>query len=360
MRRLAFFVAFLFAGLSSANAQWEIEESHTTADLRGIHNVGGGVAWASGTEGTVLRTTDEGATWQRCTTPPHAEKLDFRGIQAFDENTAIVMSSGKGDLSRLYKTTDGCQTWDLLFTNPDKEGFWDVIRFTPERRGYVLGDPVGGKFVLFRSNDAGVTWKRENDRGLRSSPGDGAFAASNSSFTFVQQDGYFGIGGSTGGQIYMDDPNCGEPCAALWIHRSVPIGTGEEGSGVFSIAGRVTKDTSETYRWFIVAVGGIYKRPEDSRSTAAASVDGGEHWSSSATPPHGYRSAVAYDPKTKTWITVGPNGTDISRDDGRNWTALKPTAQDQPDADKNWNALSLPFVVGPKGRIGKLNASTSP
>ena len=33
---------------------------------------------------------------------------------------------------------------------------------------------------------------------------------------------------------------------------------------------------------------------------------------------------------------------------------LKPTAQDTPDADKNWNALSLPFVVGPKGRIGKL------
>jgi hypothetical protein len=72
------------------------------------------------------------------------------------------------------------------------------------------------------------------------------------------------------------------------------------------------------------------------------------------TPPHGYRSAVAYDAPTKTWITVGPNGTDISRDDGRNWTALKPTAQDPPDADKNWNALSLPFVVGPKGRIGKL------
>jgi hypothetical protein len=66
---------------------------------------------------------------------------------------------------------------------------------------------------------------------------------------------------------------------------------------------------------------------------------------------------VTYDPTTKTWITVGPNGTDISRDDGRNWSALRPTAQDTADADKNWNALSLPFVVGPKGRIGKLRAN---
>ena len=33
-------------------AQFDIEDSHTTASLRGIHNVGGGVAWASGLIGT--------------------------------------------------------------------------------------------------------------------------------------------------------------------------------------------------------------------------------------------------------------------------------------------------------------------
>src|SRR5271154_2824643 len=138
------------------HAQWDIEESHPTASLRGIHNVGGGVAWASGTNGTVLRTEDGGYLWQTCTIPPGAEKLDFRGIQAFDENTAIVMSSGPGDQSRLYKTTDACQTWKLLFTNPDKEGFWDAVqaRATETRpsdicnagsriiTGAILGDPA--------------------------------------------------------------------------------------------------------------------------------------------------------------------------------------------------------------------------
>lgn len=70
--------------------------------------------------------------------------------------------------------------------------------------------------------------------------------------------------------------------------------------------------------------------------------------------PQGYRSAAAYDEKTKTWITVGPNGTDISTDDGKNWRPLKPKSGQPADADKNWNALSLPFVVGPNGRIGKI------
>jgi hypothetical protein len=72
------------------------------------------------------------------------------------------------------------------------------------------------------------------------------------------------------------------------------------------------------------------------------------------TPPHGYRSGVAYDSYTNTWVTVGPNGTDVSTDDGANWRALRPMSTEPPDADRGWNALSLPFVVGPKGRVGKL------
>ncbi|HZQ42142.1 MAG TPA: hypothetical protein VFA99_02775, partial [Acidobacteriaceae bacterium] len=92
---------------ATSHAQWQLQDAHTTADLRGIDNVGGGVAWASGSDGTILRTEDAGFVWQLCSKPPGGEHLDFRAIQAFDNNTAIVMSSGKGALSRLYKTTDG-------------------------------------------------------------------------------------------------------------------------------------------------------------------------------------------------------------------------------------------------------------
>src|SRR3954451_1178502 len=150
-----------------ARAQWDVETSNTTADLRGIHSIGNGIAWASGTNGTVLRTEDSGYVWQSCTIPPGAERLDFRGIQAFDANTAIVMSSGKGDLSRLYKTVDGCHSWKLVFTNPDAEGFWDAIllnRF--DHDGELLGDPVDGHFAFWETADKGQTWVRSKHRGL--------------------------------------------------------------------------------------------------------------------------------------------------------------------------------------------------
>jgi len=71
----------------------------------------------------------------------------------------------------------------------------------------------------------------------------------------------------------------------------------------------------------------------------------------SITPPHGYRSAVQWSEALKAWITVGTNGSDISRDDGKTW---------QPLDNGIWNALSLPFVVGPNGRIARINPSALP
>jgi hypothetical protein len=108
----------------------------------------------------------------------------------------------------------------------------------------------------------------------------------------------------------------------------------------------------------MVAVGGDYKAINDQQGTAAF-TGGTNKFQEAQTPPHGFRSDVAYDEVTKTWITVGPNGTDISTDDGRNWRSLKPASIDASDADRNWNALSLPFVVGPKGRIGKLRTDAA-
>ena len=369
-------LALLTAAFSASipcTAQWEIEDSHTTASFRGIHNVGGGIAWASGTNGTVLRTRDDGKTWQTCPIPcigtkDSAEKLDFRGIQAFDENTAIVMSSGPGDQSRLYKTTDGCQTWKLLFTNPDKDGFWDALRALDRGTYEIAGDSVDHILVSEKKGHVIPVWRlregsdisenyTENFFELHAESNEGGFAASNSTL-FIglhpHRDpvwSYQWLATQTPDHSYIhreateQTPTC-EPCRMNSTRVETPMSQGTASAGIFSIAFREDR--------FGIAVGGDYQKSAATIKIAVFSADAGETWTLSKTPPHGYRSAVAYEEKTKTWITVGPNGTDISTDDGRNWRPLTSTPQDAPDADKNWNALSLPFVVGPKGRIGKL------
>ena len=337
---------------SNNGGPWEMQHSGTTANLRGIHAVGGGVAWASGANGTVLRTEDSGYMWQSCAMPPGAEKLDFRGIWAWDADTAIVMSSGPGDQSRLYKTTDGCSHWKLLYTNPDKDGFWDAMVFQSRRRGYLLGDPVRGSFAFFTTEDEGKSWKRSEAAGL--APGQeakGAFAASNSSLLGVMQEPVaFGTGGSLfymqsfeGAISFRAQPGTPIKMTEQWTRVQVPLATNGDSSGIFSLGWHEGKVKGHGYT--LVAVGGDYKKPDDPTGTAAWTSDGGGTWTAATKPPHGYRSAVAFDAGDKAWIAVGTNGTDVSYDDGKTWSPLD---------SGNWNAIGLPWVVGPGGRIAKL------
>jgi len=336
MRMLRFALTMALTA-SALPAQLTLQESHTTASLRGIDSLGGGVAWASGTAGTVLRTTDGGSNWQPCTVPPNAEKLDFRAVQAFDDKTAVAMSAGAGDASRLYKTTDGYRTWKLVFSNPDRNGFWDGLRFDGTGLGLLVGDPVGdpgqASLPIFLSEDGGNTWRRPEPKGIRAEPNQSLFAASNSSMLIDRGRVVLLTGGGTTALISADLHFATPPA---YSHPDLARG---ESAGGFSVASEGD---------VFVAVGGDYKAPGQTAGTAVSCVSdrrGDFTCRSAKTPPHGYRSAVAYDAASKTWIAVGPTGVDLSSDSGLNWRAAAELGAD-------WNAISLPFVVGSKGRIG--------
>jgi photosystem II stability/assembly factor-like uncharacterized protein len=329
-----------------AGSVWQMQDSGTTAGLRGIDSVDGVVAWASGTGGTILRTVDGGAHWVRCAVPDAATDgatLDFRGVQAWDAGTAIVMASGPGEKSRLYKTADGCKTWKLILINSDKEGFWDSVSVADQMNLMILGDPVNGRFSVIDTEDGGKSWNRARDDGLSSQTKEGAFAASNSSLSVNWTDGLaaFGTGSPIGARFFHECETC--KSGAQWTASPVSSFSKGEAAGIFSLNFR---------DWHqFVAVGGDSTKPNERIGTAAWSDDSGRHWTASTTPPHGYRSTVQWSESLKLWITAGTNGSDISRDDGRTW---------QPLDNGNWNALSLPFIVGPNGRIARLNPAAIP
>lgn len=93
--------------------RWTVQTSGVNQRLRGVSAVSEQVAWASGAGSTVLRTVDGGLTWQKFVVS--SDTLDFRDIDAIDEQTAYVMSIGNGPTSRIYKTTDAGTTWKLQF-----------------------------------------------------------------------------------------------------------------------------------------------------------------------------------------------------------------------------------------------------
>lgn len=326
----------LFVVALPAFTQWNAEDSGTTSSLRAVHSAGPGVAWASGTNGVVLRSEDNGYLWQQCAIPPDAGKLDFRGLWAWNANHAIVISSGTGPASRLYETTDGCAHWTLLYTDPDSEGFWDAIAFS-DQRGMLLGDPVRGSFTVFTTNDGGHRWSRDNSGGLAADAhGEGVFAASNSAL-FLGPGGFgafFVTGGPGASRVFHQQ-------GGDWTSVKLPRTHSADAAGMFSIAFRDAKHG--------VAVGGDYQHPNERQDTAIWTSDGGLNWTVASDLPAGFRSAVAWDPNVDAWIAVGTNGSDVSYDDGKTWKQFDKEA---------WNALSLPWAVGPKGKIAMLDEST--
>ena len=143
---------------SFSYAQWQPQNSQTTADFRGLSVVSQEVAWASGSRGTYVRTIDAGVTWHAATVAG-AEKLDFRDVHAIDANTAYLLSAGSGESSRIYKTSDGGGQWTLQYTNRNPQAFFDALAFWDAEHGIALSDPVGDHFLIITTADGGATWK---------------------------------------------------------------------------------------------------------------------------------------------------------------------------------------------------------
>src|SRR5262249_22341173 len=141
------------------------------------------IAWASGTHGTYLRTTDAGATWTPAQVPD-ASTLDFRAVVAFSADEAFLMSSGPGEQSRIYHTADAGKHWQMQFTNTNPKGFFDSMVFWNRTHGVVLGDPLSDesgqlKFEILVTDD-GENWHVIPSAQLPPAvEGEGAFAASN-------------------------------------------------------------------------------------------------------------------------------------------------------------------------------------
>src|SRR5262245_11917352 len=114
--------------------QWLSQSSGTTARLRGVSAVSATVAWASGSDGVYLKTADGGETW-RAATVPGAESLDFRDVEAFDADTAYLLSIGEGERSRIYKKNDGGGHLRVEVTHRNPKAFFDRLGFLDARGG---------------------------------------------------------------------------------------------------------------------------------------------------------------------------------------------------------------------------------
>jgi photosystem II stability/assembly factor-like uncharacterized protein len=318
---------------------WTVQTVQSNASLRGLSVISDKIAWASGTGGTVIRTVD-GKHWETISVASEVE-LDFRDIEAFSENKAIVVSAGSP--GKIFLTIDGGRHWENVYQDNRPEIFFDAMAFVDKKHGFVFGDPIDGKAEMVFTDDGGQTWKKidADDRPVMND-GEAGFAASGTCMIASGNQLFIATGGQTDGKTFSRFVSA-DVDQRKWTSVDTPI-IRNASSGIFSLA--VSGET-------IVAVGGDYLQAEKAENHIAVSDDLGNTWKAvSGSTPSGYRSAVAVakNGNKDMWIAVGPSGTDVSVQPDQQWTSVSKGAFHAVAFAPGGNVA---WASGPDGRIGK-------
>ncbi len=323
--------------LPGQGLQVEIIESGTNTNLRGLSVVNDNVIWVSGSNGTVGKSNNAGKNWKWMTVKGF-EKKDFRDIEAFDANTAIIMAIQEP--ACILKTTDGGDTWKVVYENKTKGMFLDAMDFASPLYGLVVGDPIGGDVFLAETTDGGETWTQINnkEKRLRTDSGEAFFAASGSNLRVFQTRDYYLASGGTASRLLSNR-----------LIVPLPMLQGKETTGANSLDIFDDGIPNKPGKRMIV-VGGDFSNPASTEKNCFISSDGGKSWRAPKTSPNGYRSSVEYLSKNDL-LTCGLNGVDYSRDGGKNWRWI---SKESFNVCKIARTGSTVYLAGADGRIGRL------
>src|SRR5687768_261650 len=169
-------LTFYFGLSQNKLPQVKLLSQEVKTDIRGISVVNDMVVWASGSKGTIGKSTDGGKTW-KWSIVKGFEQRDFRDIEAFDAATAVIIAVDAP--AYILKTFDGGESWKIVYENKKEGMFLDALEFWNEVSGIVIGDPIDGKIFVARTFDGGGSWMEipDNYRPVADS-GEAFFAAS--------------------------------------------------------------------------------------------------------------------------------------------------------------------------------------
>lgn len=321
--------------LSAQSPRVEILTSDTKTSLRGLSVVNEMIIWVSGSNGTVGKSSNGGKNWKWVVVKGFENK-EFRDIEAFDGNSAIIMSSGK-EPAYILKTSDGGDSWRVVYENKTPGMFLDAMDFASGRYGMVIGDPVDGKAFIARTEDGGNTWKMDQQRPATDS-GEAFFAASGTNLRLFANKHYFLVSGGTRSRLMTSSGI-----------QDIPFIQGKETTGANSIDifdDGIPKVPSQR----MVIVGGDFNNFSSSEKNCIYSTNGGKTWKVPETPPHGYRSCVEFLSK-KDILACGINGVDYSDDGGRTWQWISKEGFHVCRIARIGPAI---FLAGENGKVGKV------
>jgi len=331
MKYILTFSLIIFFHFSDAqNIKIELKDSLKRVSLRGLSVVNDAIIWASGSNGTVAKSIDGGKTFEWKTVKGY-EKRDFRDIEVFDANTAIII--GIAEPAIILKTIDGGQSWKKVFEDSTKGMFLDAVDFDEKGNGMVIGDPINGCVFSATTTDFGETWNVKSNFSAIDSVADGEafFASSGSNIVYPKKNASIFVTGGKQSRLNFNN---------RWFR--LPILQGKESTGANSIA---------IFNKKAVVVGGDFAKDKDTTGNCVLiNLDKKPTFYFPQKPPKGYKSSVIFI-NSSTLVTCGTSGVDVSIDGGINWKNISTESYHVVEKSKKGNAI---FLAGSRGKIAQL------
>jgi photosystem II stability/assembly factor-like uncharacterized protein len=182
-------------GMISAMAQWVPLNSGTGNNLRSVHFIDADNGFAVGENGTIIKTTDGGTTWNNQVSGAWQTLNDV-----FMINTSNCFAVGAADVSTatILNTDDG-SSWHSMSIG--SFGSLESVCFADNNIGYAAGSFGYSWYswsTAFKTTNGGITWSS-----IVQIPGQGGDECYSVSFTSVDT-GYFLRKLIAGGDVFTE------------------------------------------------------------------------------------------------------------------------------------------------------------
>ncbi len=126
-------------------SNWTMNTSVTGQALRSVELVDAGTAWAVGDNGTIIKTTDGGGSWEVLDT---VVADDLQQVHFTSQSTGWIV----GRNGTILTTSNGGDTWSIV----DTDFNYDLFDMSFPASGEIW---LVGSLALFNSSDGGSSWE---------------------------------------------------------------------------------------------------------------------------------------------------------------------------------------------------------
>jgi photosystem II stability/assembly factor-like uncharacterized protein len=283
--------------------------------FQAVHRIGQHIV-ASGTNGGIYQSTDNGQHWSKIPGPENSLSLQFRDIQLLSNGELTVMSAGEGDNSRIYRTDDDGKNWRLQIVGTRASTFYDCMHFVNQQQGWLYGDSDESGLFILATVDGGHHWKRQ-DLALKVQAGEGGFASSGTCLNKGNDNNiYIGTGNAITPRVLIHSVQNGQNGQNGENWQSIEtLFPGGEAAGVFSV--------QQAEQWLYI-FGGSLKEQQNPAKAQRYNLQT-KQWSTLPEVPlkgaiYG-SDLISKNNKTNVLI-ASPQGVSLWQEGAKSWTML--------------------------------------